>query len=94
MKTKLQIAILECLAKPRGSCEGMMTTLELLADKRLAPFWFLRARLYYALDELIDEYELVFVAQRDLITPERGFPRNYYALVSREGVKASHVEKM
>ena len=84
---KLQLAILECLEKPVGESEGMMTTLELLADERLAPFWFLRGRVYVALADLIDD-GLVFIAQRDLITPERGFrPRNYYALVSRTGSK-------
>ena len=87
--TKLKIALLEVLAEPRGRDEGMMTTLEMLSDERLSRFWFLRGRIYYALAELIESGE-VFIAQRDLITPERGFrPRSYYALVDRTKVKRS-----
>ena len=85
--TKLKVALFEVLAEPRGRDEGMMTTLEMLADKRLSRFWFLCGRIYFALAELVESGE-VFVAQRDLITPERGFrPRSYYALVDRKAVK-------
>jgi hypothetical protein len=78
--TSLELAILECLRKPSGASEKMMTTLELLADKRLSSFWFLRARLYGALRELIDGGEIAIV-QRDILVPERGLvPRNYYAI--------------
>jgi hypothetical protein len=56
---------------------GPMTTLQLLQSGRLDSFWFLRARLYGAVDELVTRGVLVCVHTE--YPPERGFrARRFY----------------
>lgn len=78
--TKLQQAIIDYLHR-RSTSEAFRwaTTFQMLEAEELQDFWFLRARLYWALDELVD----MGIVCRDAMHtgPERGFlPRFKYCL--------------
>jgi hypothetical protein len=72
--SKLQLVILKVLAGSSG-----MTTLNMLNDERLIPFWFLQLRLYGAVGDLVEQGKIHCV--RIEYPSERAYhERRYYVL--------------